>query len=838
MGKKNKKRAARIQENNVGCTWGLIRMFYSSRRDPKLILNRKQGSRRNSFSGFAGRVRSRNKSRDFEEIDEDGDNMEECSMTKPTVERLMEGELGKLKQSKKIPNDEVQRILADLGHDVCLDKSTTQNSKPKGITNPNPGLSIASSSGFLDPSGSKCMKQAEEDNLELALSDILGQICKYDDEGPHDDCRNSELSPELKSLIHTKLNELSNPLCDFASEKILVSEEKELVGKQHLHNRYVGTRLEPRKMIVEDTKSSNQHELAIKTRNKENKNIFFWKKDKSSRPHTPERISQPVNKIVILKPNPKGGFCPTVATASTQAPEYSAAECSTFSIKEVRRRFRIVTGENRKGRPSVNEDDVQRDPCRLRDSGFTIKKDSRQVPSATAKNDVKHPNSSKQKQIKDEPGGINSDISTSKDASIFYAEARKHLTEILKDKSHTDMYPSPTVQISRSLVRMLSLPQRSASSSPGSSPRVEHCIELSPEDKDICAINKTEREESANERKKSEEDSGSAECGISEALDEQADQERHHNEEATQHGIEVVDIVCTEETGNVDHSEIIRDAQCISAEQHRYNLPLETMGGAEPDKEHSEMFPGSPVNVLEKLEQEEPETPRPSASLEQISQEENHEKPEQPSPVSVLDPFFHEVDSPDNKSTTKYELHEDVLRPQYYPDVGSDQGIFWEDKDVRLGYIKAVLELSELCTNQNSEVWYLEDELISTCLFEELHQGNQTDDDVKLFFDCICEAITVIQGAHFRNPPCSPFLGHNIQAPPMGQNLVLEINKHIEGHLCYPFPSTLNQLVGMDLKDSTWMNLRSENGEVVVDIWEILLDELLEDAAYDLWIVA
>jgi hypothetical protein len=274
----------------------------------------------------------------------------------------------------------------------------------------------------------------------------------------------------------------------------------------------------------------------MKTQNKESKNIFFWKKDKSSRQHIPERSSQPVNKIVILKPNPKGGFGHTVATASTQAPGYSVAECSTFSVKEVRRKFRIVTGENRKGRATENEDEVQGDPCRLRDSVFTIKKDPSQVPSATAKNDVKRSNSSKQKQINDELGGINSDICISKDASIFYAEAKKHLTEILKDKSHTDKYPSPTVQISRSLVRMLSHPQCSTSASPGSSPRVKHCIELSPEDKDICAVDKAEWKESANERKESEEDPESVECDISKALDEQADQERQYNEEATQHG--------------------------------------------------------------------------------------------------------------------------------------------------------------------------------------------------------------------------------------------------------------------------------------------------------------
>ncbi|KAM0926322.1 hypothetical protein ACQ4PT_003439 [Festuca glaucescens] len=671
MGKTRQRRATQIQEKNIGCTWGLIRMFYS-RRDPKLILDRKQGSRRHSFSGFPGRGHLRKKSRDFEEIDED-----------------------------------------------------RANSKPEGITNPKADISIASSSASLDPSGSKCMKQAEGDNVQLALSDFLGEVAlsdflgevyKYHDEGADDCMSNSELCPELKSLIDTNLDEFSNPLCDLAYKKILISEGRELVHNKHLHKRYVGIRLEPKRMteranIIEDTKSSNQHELVIKTKNKESKNIFFWKKDKSSRQHTPERSSQPVNKIVILKPNPKAGFGPTVATASTQTPGYRAAEYSTFSVKEVRRRFRIVTGENRKRRPSVNEDEVQGDPCRLRHSVFTIKKDSRQVPPATAKNDVKHSDSSMQKKINDELAVINSDISTSKDASIFYAEAKKHLTEILKDKSHTDKYPSPTVQISRSLVRMLSLPQCTTSSSPGSPPRVKHCIELSPEDKDQQA----EREESANGSNESEENPGSVECGISEALDQQADQERHYNEEATKHG----------------------------------------------------------------------------------------------------------------------DLRQDVLRSQSYLDAGLDQWIFWEDRVARLGYIKAVLELSELYTHKNPEIWHLEDELISTCVFEELHQHNQTD-DVKLFFDCVCEAITVVQGTHFRNTPCLPFLTRNIKAPPTGHNLVSEINKHIEGHLCYQFPSTLNQLVDMDLRDCNWMDLRSERGEISVDVCELLLDELIQDVTYDL----
>lgn len=70
----------------------------------------------------------------------------------------------------------------------------------------------------------------------------------------------------------------------------------------------------------------------------------------------------------------------------------------------------------------------------------------------------------------------------------------------------------------------------------------------------------------------------------------------------------------------------------------------ETTEAAEPGKEHAEICPGSPKNVVKMLEHQEPETPRRSASLGPTSQEENHEKQEQPSPVSILDPFFHEDD--------------------------------------------------------------------------------------------------------------------------------------------------------------------------------------------------
>ncbi|TVU48680.1 hypothetical protein EJB05_08325 [Eragrostis curvula] len=812
-------------------------------------------------------------------------NMEECSSRKPTVKRLMEDELGKVKQLK-IPNDEVQRILADLGHGVCLDQSSTQNIKSKGEPNQSTSTSVSSPSGSLDPRGSKCMKESEENNLELALADFLGQIHKYHDERPHKNCKNkNELCTELKFLIEAKLNELNNPPCSLAYEQNPNNEEIDIDDGKHLcssqevgpekfrdalemlssdtelflkilqkpnsnilesiqsyQNGEIRTKLVPTKMpgntdSIEGTKSTNQDELATKTHGKESRHIFFWKKEKTNGRHATEGTngSQPANKIVILKPNPRRGIDPTVATSSTQAPELSATESSKFSIKEVRRRFRIVTSEARKEKAPMCEDNLQKDPQWLKSTTFTIKKDTRQLAEQTSEGKASSSSNAKNnfRPSKRNDGEGKTDSHTnqsSKDEYVFYDEAKKHLTEILKDKSQTTKHP--TLQISRSLVRMLSLPQGSPMSptsnqcskpSPRSSPRAKDCIDLSSEEANICATYKAKREGFAKEEIQTRDISGNGECDDPVTPHEECECIKEEIQEKTEESVEV-DTAHTEEIDKLGCSENNSNARCIPGEQCRQN-PSQNMV-----EEAGE-------NDTEKTECQEPATPRSSIELiSQFSPDGSLEKQEQPSPVSVLDPFFNEdVDNLDAEDTIKCELHADILRPQYTIDGESNQEIFWADKDVRLGYIKAFLELSELCTYQNLEVWYLEDELISPCLFEELHHGNQID-DTKLLFDCICEALTEIQRTYFRSTPCLSSLKYKIRAPPMGRSLVSEINKHVERNLHNQFPSTLDQLVCMDLEDGNWMDLRSESEEITVVLWDFILDELLEEVAYDLWI--
>jgi hypothetical protein len=172
----------------------------------------------------------------------------------------------------------------------------------------------------------------------------------------------------------------------------------------------------------------------------------------------------------------------------------------------------------------------------------------------------------------------------------------------------------------------------------------------------------------------------------------------------------------------------------------------------------------------------------------------------------------------------------------YFPDNESDLKVFWEDKNVRLDYIKLVLELSELCDEQNLEVWYLEDELISPCLLEELPNEGRQIDDLKILFDCICESITEIQERYFRLSSWLSFLKHDIRTPPMGENLITEVDKYVDDYLRHSFPSTLDHTIKRDLEVRTWMDIRSKTEGIVVEIWEFVLDELIDEAVFDLWI--
>jgi hypothetical protein len=83
----------------------------------------------------------------------------------------------------------------------------------------------------------------------------------------------------------------------------------------------------------------------------------------------------------------------------------------------------------------------------------------------------------------------------------------------------------------------------------------------------------------------------------------------------------------------------------------------EILEESKQEKEHSKVTPDSPESIVEKLEQQEPETPEPRASTKLISygcSEHSEETQEKPSPVSVLE-CYEDFSSPEftNKKECK-----------------------------------------------------------------------------------------------------------------------------------------------------------------------------------------
>ncbi|CAN6288847.1 unnamed protein product [Urochloa humidicola] len=886
MGKRGHRRSASQDEDNVGCVWGLMRMLYF-RRDPKFLLDTKQLSGRHAFREINERGHSTKRSRDFGEVEEIG---------KPTVKNLMEDELGKVELLKKIPNDE--RRLADLENDVSLDEKSKHTNKLTENSYHQTGVST--------PLGdSEVSNHAEEYGLESILANFLGEIYSCHNECPHGDCKNkNELCPSLKSLIHKKVNDLNNLPRNIGRGQPQERNDGKLSEQNHLFNtmaaqskqfkdalEILGSNTElflnllqkPNPQIVDNIQKhqnskvasgldhsnipgqtkfggrggSNQHLLAIKEQAKERKYMFFWRKGKSNRSQIPEATNGPqtVSKIVILKPNPERGIHQKAITSarplhqpcSSHAPECSRRETSKFSIKEVKKRFRIVTGESRRERNVPPAEELGRDPCRHKDSVIAIKKDFRHVPEGSLagtsasgfKNGIIPFNSSKQKQQDGSISETNGRTAAPDGASIFYEQAKRYLSEKLKDNDLSVNHPE--VHVSKSLEGILSLPHCNVLT-PKSSQREKGHLDLSPQETDVCLACKVEREECTEERWQSQDDLGSISCYTGAAVDDQVTvQEGYCMNEAQ--GLKDVsdesDNMYIEGINKLDCSENICSMQSVPAEQSIHDVHQEILEETKQEKEHAKVTPDSPESIVEKFQQEEPETPLPRASTKLISDgssDQNEEKQEKPSPVSVLGSFFEDFDSPDCINKKECELHEDLQRTLCFPDDESDVKVIWEDKNVRLDYIILVLELSELCAEQNLEVWYLEDELISPCLFEELqNQGDETQ-DLKLLFDCICEALTEIQERYFRLSSWLSFLKHDIRTPPVGENLIPEVDKYVSGYIQYSLPSTLEQIVKRDLEVQAWMNVRSKTEGIIMEIWEFVLDELIDEAVFDLWI--
>ncbi|RWW78930.1 hypothetical protein BHE74_00012835 [Ensete ventricosum] len=128
---------------------------------------------------------------------------------------------------------------------------------------------------------------------------------------------------------------------------------------------------------------------------------------------------------------------------------------------------------------------------------------------------------------------------------------------------------------------------------------------------------------------------------------------------------------------------------------------------------------------------------------------------------------------------------------------------------------------------------HLGDELLDRSLFDEVEiSSSPQKDDPKLLFDCINEALEEI----CKRRPWVSLNTSNVQQAPVAQSLIREVSRRIERQISMHSSNSLGQMVTRDLERVSLLELHSETKNIVDDIWDTLLDDLVDETIFDLWL--
>lgn len=154
----------------------------------------------------------------------------------------------------------------------------------------------------------------------------------------------------------------------------------------------------------------------------------------------------------------------------------------------------------------------------------------------------------------------------------------------------------------------------------------------------------------------------------------------------------------------------------------------------------------------------------------------------------------------------------------------------------RSQYIRALLEASGLTSNELSERWLLADQLLDSSLFDQVEPSSfPPEADEKLLFDCINEVLVEIQERFYICSSNLPFIRSTIRPAPSGEKLIKEVTKAIEWRIRAHSPNSVDEIIKTDLDKEEWIQLRLATGNIVIDIWCTILDDLLEETLFDMW---
>ncbi|PUZ48408.1 hypothetical protein GQ55_7G242900 [Panicum hallii var. hallii] len=837
MAKKSYKQHSKSEKIQVGCMSGLIRML-DFRRSPKLLSD--------------GRVKR--EPTGFEDVHENisaKDNKDHrvglIFAGRASIKTLMEEEMASSTEPLKQAQRNVTGICCeDIDLNLAASLMEIYRSRTEGqeISNSVESGRSSISTDKEDNTGPPAQLYQIPSSIQRALENVAEAVIRHQSANKKyisssGEARSKEFVDALQLLSSNK--ELFLMLMQDPSSRLLEC-------LQNLYMSLGSTKLECEE-CDEETEfqgMTNNLEQSVTSPSKvQRRHNSFLKEDKLVMRKQPNLndSSRGLSRIVILKPSPARSHSSLISSSATSSPlsnhnnlqvqEASDKPDRQFSLRELKRRLRIAVSENRKDH-QLNSMSIAFHKAEA-DS-------SKQLPVTSMSESLASTDSSDSK-VAEEPSiveketvPVDSGSGTRNDVahgvgSFSYEKAKMYIVERLNDQGEDK---SQIVQKSESFERLISLPENAAFSS-SSFPQEEN-IGISHEATNPLNLHTIEQEDGSASPKPSRlyqetESDDTSNLGTESLVELRTDHGNHpqYDNAISQELISEEVKIMQDAVENPQLCAKTETLQCSSEEPLSMNVL--------PQVALNEQENHSPSEVVELV--------KPSVLTFPYSPDNTDDKEEKLSPQSVLDPAIGEVTNPGHQTQNRDELSKPISRVLFKEfDTSSASPTLWsepevailDDKDARVSFIKAVLEASELLSEENSQIWYTEETLLDVSVLAEVGNSYCLTDDAVLLFDCVEEVLLKIRYKFFGNAPWVAFLKHNVRPAPVGRHLVQEVAKGIDSLVGNEFPNTLEQVMMKDLDSGSWLDLRHDSESVVVELWDDLLDDLLEEMIFDLWL--
>ncbi|KAJ3706766.1 hypothetical protein LUZ61_010471 [Rhynchospora tenuis] len=385
--------------------------------------------------------------------------------------------------------------------------------------------------------------------------------------------------------------------------------------------------------------------------------------------------------------------------------------------------------------------------------------------------------------------------------SFSYEMAKMHLMERVDNIGKNDLKIS---RKKKSLSSLFSLPDFDSLSSPICTPRKEDDVSLLAEgSKLMCSVPLKE------------------ECNVDILNPLVRFKEREDDCKVT---TEELDILGSDTQGE----EMVGLRECLDSLEGKVEEPESSQISEEDDTSNSH---GRPIDIAAQ--------PFVTKVIESTDTSEKNIKDS----CSV---FLHDEAVPDDivrftSRTTKHEeipIQRTTIRFKEF-DISSFLNPTYEtpildDKETRSEFVRVVVKASSLC-ERHSERWRADGPLLDLFLYDEIGMSYDYSDDSKYLFDLIEEVLNEMRNIFFIPSPWVWSTNKRIRSVPVGEDLIKEVCKGVDLLLNHKFPCTLDQIVAKDFEYASWMDTRPDIEVIVLEIGDDTLDDLLEEAIFDLW---